>query len=109
MRLAESEQHKEELLKVKNVELLQQGMQFLRFQRAGEEMWDKLEEQAENVRRLQMKLDTALVRLVVVSRVVLWSIFCEESYFVIFWEQEYETECLNRTFSVLQQQVDSSS
>lgn len=65
LRLAEIEQDKEELLRLKNAELSEKGMQLSNAQREGERVQAELKEQTGNVQSLRKKLDTALVRLLV--------------------------------------------
>jgi len=65
LRLAEIEQDKEELLRLKNAELSEKGMQLSNAQREGERVQAELKEQTGNVLSLRKKLDTALVRLLV--------------------------------------------
>ena len=80
LRLAEIEQDKEELLRLKNAELSEMGMQLSSAQREGERVQAELKEQTGNVQSLRKKLDTALVRLLVEC---LW--FGLQLWLELFW------------------------
>lgn len=79
----------------KNTELSKKGLQLLRARREGEKVRAELEEQTGNVRRLQLKLNTALVRLFMEC---LWNefVFCFELF--LEWERESKTAFLHRNF-----------